>query len=125
SVAADHRVAGIDHFVGLVAHRERLDGPPEYVAVERLCCLRVLGNQLEPHEFSWKRLTIGHGVSPFSPKVERAPPKSTTRPPAIPLPAIAQSCGRRRPALAGAGVAGRPSRGCLESRVADAQGARE
>src|SRR5262249_41530705 len=78
-VAADHRVAGIDHLVGLVAHRERLDLPPEHVAVEHLCPLGVLGNQLEPHEFSWKRLAIGHGVFSLRPNVERAPPGSTPR----------------------------------------------
>lgn len=37
----------------------------------------------------------------------------------------AESCRGRGPALAGAGVAGRPSRAGLESRVADAQGARD
>src|SRR5262249_51797390 len=79
-VAADHRVAGIDHLVGFVAHLERLDLPPEHVAVEHLCPLGVLGNQLEPHEFSWKRLAIGHGVFSLHPNVERAPPGSTSRP---------------------------------------------
>src|SRR4029077_20276076 len=77
-VAADHGVAGMDHLVGLVAHRERLDLPPEDVTVERLRFLGVPGNQLEPHEFSRKRLSLRHDVFSFCPYVERASSKSTS-----------------------------------------------
>src|SRR4029450_9343552 len=67
-VAADHRAAGIDHLVGLVAHRERLDLPSEHVAVEGLCFLGFLGNQLEPHEFPWKWLWVAPWAFSFFPR---------------------------------------------------------
>src|SRR5438132_1625415 len=59
-VTADHRVAGVDHLVGGVAHRERLYLPPQHLAVERLRLLGVLGDELEPDELSRKLLAIGH-----------------------------------------------------------------
>src|SRR5438132_2962488 len=59
-VTADHRVAGVDHVIGGVSHRERLYLPPQHLAVERLRPLGVLGDELEPDELPRKLLAIGH-----------------------------------------------------------------
>src|SRR5438552_9821906 len=67
-VAADHRVgrvAGLDHLVGGVAHREGHGFPSEHLRVECLLLLGVFCHELEPHEFSGKQFAFGHDVFSF------------------------------------------------------------
>ena len=88
-VAADHRVgrlAGTDHLVGGVAHREGHRLPPEHLAIERLHPLGVAGHELEPHELSGEQLTIGHDVSPFTLESNDTGRKRHPRPNVIPTP---------------------------------------